>query len=1305
MYAPRGVDTESSGEDLTPPPSPILPRPRPQFSFKALFRADPPSGYTRAPRQPRTGSQAALKAGAASTPQGIKVEALPRDLTPDKKRVRIYAGELEDGKGADGLTDNQGVAVSYSHYPVEVHEAAEQSSPAEVTMRRDLSPLSPVPLGSPDMPRDVDHAEEVLMLLRKLMAENKGAELSDHLGRKGETPDTPEIASYRKLETEADPPDVPLRTKRSFGFGFDPERGRADRTGREKRKDKPRLLRVLTRSRDRLGRDPAADGVITRAPPVPTLPLRLKERSPTDYFANQSQGAFATPSVGMQTAPVGNSNHWAVFNQSPGLDQHRHLCHPPGMPAHIYHPVVRRSPADPQYGLNSAPVGLASGWPDGPVRSSSEDHPYLRASPSHLAQVKQAATDVGSSVGEIGNVDDEFRRTDSASEGRNAHLTGLQPQSKLRRSATPASLPTVPSRHTSSPSRDSSRNIAELEGLVKRYAAKLAEAASRLSQEGLSAEEERSREASVKTAKSKLKEAKQALRAAQNEVSAHASAQPIAVLPASQPEKAHEDSNAGAKPAEGSALPGLAPTKKTGSEPKDGHQPGRTSRELKQTTVKPSARTDEATERRPPAIEDLRKMVKKYKATYVQAGTAYKKDGQTGEQREEAKDSLRRAESRYKEAVRALKAAEANSGELQPDLVAETDISIEKKRAEPSSKPRPSEQKEVAKSESSPKDCGTMPTNEYRRLAIKLDEYKSRYAQAVRAFKAEGLTLAQMAEAKRAVIQAEKRVKAAMHALEEGSPHSQSQRDDRDRENGGALLDDRARAREETEATFGVDKRDVSRKEQRPADPPGNRHTPDDLVSTTETELGQDEKREVPSQAVRATLASKTDRTDAQASEVRPDDQAITDQQGHAPTTVHPTEHEAAASVESTAQKYDVAVEIASLKKQYNEAVRVYKSGVTSPSEKETARVQIKALRIKLERASGRDKAAAGSRGPVTPQDETHRTNETQRKKSDLGSGTTASVPLTSTDCPEGNVSLTTAVPSRKSVDVPKECSVETADERRVSIRFKKDVLQQGHIPSRRPEQAVTSWTKMLVALAHCIDLSNTLLASLRGRDDHPLMQILQHLVVGLIMQRDLLESLRKVLGQENAELIDEFTEHLARVRAFVESMMVKGQDANITAADQAQSEQVIRQGDSAVLQSMSVQTVVEYMIACTEYLTPGMISVLREATMQFKAEGFGMSSVAATALVVRRELALIHTSQDDRADSESVERSDKLLRILDMVIAFVTPNRGGVDASGASSQESRQVRPSEFESSVVGKVRVSEGIHVLDGQTAAHDS
>ncbi|WVQ97644.1 hypothetical protein IAU59_004758 [Kwoniella sp. CBS 9459] len=236
----------------------------------------------------------------------------------------------------------------------------------------------------------------------------------------------------------------------------------------------------------------------------------------------------------------------------------------------------------------------------------------------------------------------------------------------------------------------------------------------------------------------------------------------------------------------------------------------------------------------------------------------------------------------------------------------------------------------------------------------------------------------------------------------------------------------------------------------------------------------------------------------------------------------------------------------------------------------------------------------------------------------------------------------------------PRNDRTQTSEKRlsRTASQSPVAVHDDGNGGSRKPQPEQISWSKTLVALAHCIDLANTLLTSLLARQGpNPLISIVQHLVAGLMMQRDLLNSLKGIVGEGNGELLDEFGQHVNVIKRYVEGLIERKK--KVDGRKLEEGERLVQKG-SQVLENVSVQGVVSHLMTFTDYLTPGMMTALRAVFEEWKKEGMCMKSVLFTVCSVRRELLVI--LQEGTQEPDELIRTKRLIGILDRILAFISP-------------------------------------------------
>ncbi|WVO16863.1 hypothetical protein L204_104549 [Cryptococcus depauperatus] len=197
------------------------------------------------------------------------------------------------------------------------------------------------------------------------------------------------------------------------------------------------------------------------------------------------------------------------------------------------------------------------------------------------------------------------------------------------------------------------------------------------------------------------------------------------------------------------------------------------------------------------------------------------------------------------------------------------------------------------------------------------------------------------------------------------------------------------------------------------------------------------------------------------------------------------------------------------------------------------------------------------------------------------------------------------------------------------------------------------TWSQSLVSLSKCIDLGNTILHSIKTTtpDGSPLGALITRLVSGLLMQRDLVDSMRRVVGDGHDEQLIEFVEHLDTVKIFLEQ---------ISSSKRAEGEDIERETrrGQQLLETVTFKRILDYVTALTEFLTPGMIRAVKMIFDEFRDEGFNMKSIIHAALTIRKEITLIHDAKDTGSDIEQKKKTKGLIGVLDMFLEFISPNR-----------------------------------------------
>ncbi|WWD09621.1 hypothetical protein V865_007749 [Kwoniella europaea PYCC6329] len=197
------------------------------------------------------------------------------------------------------------------------------------------------------------------------------------------------------------------------------------------------------------------------------------------------------------------------------------------------------------------------------------------------------------------------------------------------------------------------------------------------------------------------------------------------------------------------------------------------------------------------------------------------------------------------------------------------------------------------------------------------------------------------------------------------------------------------------------------------------------------------------------------------------------------------------------------------------------------------------------------------------------------------------------------------------------------------------------------------TWSKTLISLAICIDLVNRILVSLNDSPSpNPITEIVQNLIIGLMMQKDVLLSLKEVVGEQSAGMIDEFGEHVAIIKSYVEDLMIERKEGTLEDDGVMRAEKAVEKG-LQVLENVEVQSIVNHLMVFTEYLAPGMIDTLKEIASEWKREGLGMKVIIHTVLAIRKELAVIQRSKEHPKQIEEKKRTEGLIGTLDKVLAL----------------------------------------------------
>ncbi|WVQ77035.1 hypothetical protein IAR50_006714 [Cryptococcus sp. DSM 104548] len=190
-------------------------------------------------------------------------------------------------------------------------------------------------------------------------------------------------------------------------------------------------------------------------------------------------------------------------------------------------------------------------------------------------------------------------------------------------------------------------------------------------------------------------------------------------------------------------------------------------------------------------------------------------------------------------------------------------------------------------------------------------------------------------------------------------------------------------------------------------------------------------------------------------------------------------------------------------------------------------------------------------------------------------------------------------------------------------------------------------------------NLGNTILNTLR--DTAPegssiLSTLVSRIMTSLLMQQDIIESMRRVLGNENAEPMEEFVQHLNVVKDFFEGLYAGHGVGGETKQAREESERMMERGQQS-LEMVSIQSIIEHLLGLTDFLTPGMIAVARRTFDAWRTEGFTMQSTVQAIMGVRKELRVIHALKAREREEEVSQKAKGLMSVLDMLLAFISPD------------------------------------------------
>ncbi|WWC66193.1 uncharacterized protein I206_100094 [Kwoniella pini CBS 10737] len=200
-----------------------------------------------------------------------------------------------------------------------------------------------------------------------------------------------------------------------------------------------------------------------------------------------------------------------------------------------------------------------------------------------------------------------------------------------------------------------------------------------------------------------------------------------------------------------------------------------------------------------------------------------------------------------------------------------------------------------------------------------------------------------------------------------------------------------------------------------------------------------------------------------------------------------------------------------------------------------------------------------------------------------------------------------------------------------------------------------TTWSEILVSLTICIDLGNKILRSIQASENpNPLIKIIQSVITGMILQKDLLASLKEVIEEVNHSALDEINHHIAIIRQYVEKILQMEDDKKIDEKISKEVERSIEKG-SHLLQNATVKAIIAYFDEFTEYLTPGMINILLDMAEIWKEEGLGVKMMVDTILATRKEVSNIQNEKVQSKDPKEKRESEIMIGILDKILSLLS--------------------------------------------------
>ncbi|WWC86465.1 uncharacterized protein L201_001342 [Kwoniella dendrophila CBS 6074] len=252
-----------------------------------------------------------------------------------------------------------------------------------------------------------------------------------------------------------------------------------------------------------------------------------------------------------------------------------------------------------------------------------------------------------------------------------------------------------------------------------------------------------------------------------------------------------------------------------------------------------------------------------------------------------------------------------------------------------------------------------------------------------------------------------------------------------------------------------------------------------------------------------------------------------------------------------------------------------------------------------------------------------------------------------------------------------------------------------------------STWSETLIAIATCIDIVDQISQTLDTSSPNALNDILRRILSGLMMQKEFLVLIKEIIGEANSDLLDELGRHIKTVLEYIKDFLESGQNRKIHLESTMQVQEAVERG-SQVLEKMTIQTVITYFLDFTEYLTPGMITVLAEIVDMWRKEGLDMRLFVHAISAIRKELSIIDTSTEIPDRVHENNRDERLIHVLDQALSlFAIDNhdhQSGVRKFG-TAQDDLHLRQSENMQNRTNEMQNDENIpHSYDSNNFAQN-